>query len=167
MDVSTKFSQVETCRKIFSTKYGSNRISWCLRRTGWFVFPTAHEVGCTTVLRGQANVSDIMLQNDRTLTSLQHNTSCCDLGVYWPVLRGFLEPRLGTSLCASFSRHILVLLGRLSQQITVIVSISVSIAMYCLIQLYVSVSAHLQPQKPLLKLFAVKAVGEFCCHDCI
>ncbi|KDQ55177.1 hypothetical protein JAAARDRAFT_208908 [Jaapia argillacea MUCL 33604] len=42
--------------------------------------------------------------------------------------------------------------------IIVIVSISVSVAMYCLIQLYVSVSKELAPQKPLLKLFAVKAV---------
>lgn len=33
--------------------------------------------------------------------------------------------------------------------------------MYCLIQLYVTVSAQLAPQKPLLKLFAVKAVGKF------
>jgi hypothetical protein len=33
--------------------------------------------------------------------------------------------------------------------------------MYCLIQLYVSVRENLAPHKPLLKLFAVKAVGEF------
>jgi hypothetical protein len=31
--------------------------------------------------------------------------------------------------------------------------------MYCLLQLYSSVSEQLKPQKPLLKLFAVKAVG--------
>ncbi|KAF9075629.1 organic solute transporter Ostalpha-domain-containing protein [Rhodocollybia butyracea] len=42
--------------------------------------------------------------------------------------------------------------------ITVIVSISVTIAMYCLIQLYVSVAKVLAPQKPLLKLFSIKAV---------
>ncbi|EPQ55002.1 DUF300-domain-containing protein [Gloeophyllum trabeum ATCC 11539] len=42
--------------------------------------------------------------------------------------------------------------------ITVIVSISVSVAMYCLIQLYVPVSQELAPYKPLLKLFSVKAV---------
>ncbi|KAJ3535373.1 hypothetical protein NM688_g6987 [Phlebia brevispora] len=42
--------------------------------------------------------------------------------------------------------------------ITVIVSVSVTIAMYCLLQLYMSVSTLLKPQKPLLKLFAVKAV---------
>ncbi|KAJ3720117.1 organic solute transporter Ostalpha-domain-containing protein [Lentinula raphanica] len=42
--------------------------------------------------------------------------------------------------------------------ITVIVSISVTIAMYCLIQLYVPVSKILAPQKPLLKLFSVKAI---------
>ncbi|KAH8105622.1 DUF300-domain-containing protein, partial [Phellopilus nigrolimitatus] len=45
--------------------------------------------------------------------------------------------------------------------ITVIVSISVSIAMYCLIQLYIPISSRLAPQKPLLKLFAVKAVVVF------
>ncbi|KAF5373934.1 hypothetical protein D9758_000881 [Tetrapyrgos nigripes] len=42
--------------------------------------------------------------------------------------------------------------------ITVIVSISVTIGMYCLIQLYLSVSSYLAPTKPLLKLFAIKAV---------
>lgn len=45
-------------------------------------------------------------------------------------------------------------------QITLVVSISVSIAMYCLIQLYFAVKVELAPQKPLLKLFAIKAVGE-------
>jgi hypothetical protein len=40
------------------------------------------------------------------------------------------------------------------------VSISVSIAMYCLIQLYLPVSKNLAPYRPLLKLFAIKAVGE-------
>ncbi|KAI0090503.1 organic solute transporter Ostalpha-domain-containing protein [Irpex rosettiformis] len=42
--------------------------------------------------------------------------------------------------------------------ISVIVSISVSVSMYCLIQLYVCVSSFLAPQKPLLKMFAIKAV---------
>ncbi|PFH53773.1 hypothetical protein AMATHDRAFT_54269 [Amanita thiersii Skay4041] len=42
--------------------------------------------------------------------------------------------------------------------ITVIVSLSVTVAMYCLIQLYVTVSKLLAPQRPLLKLFAIKAV---------
>ncbi|KZT69698.1 DUF300-domain-containing protein [Daedalea quercina L-15889] len=42
--------------------------------------------------------------------------------------------------------------------ITVIMSISVTIAMYCLLQLYMPVSELLAPQKPILKLFAVKAV---------
>ncbi|KAH9846988.1 DUF300-domain-containing protein [Lenzites betulinus] len=42
--------------------------------------------------------------------------------------------------------------------ITIVVSISVSIAMYCLIQLYMAVKVELAPQKPLLKLFAIKAV---------
>ncbi|OSD05500.1 DUF300-domain-containing protein [Trametes coccinea BRFM310] len=42
--------------------------------------------------------------------------------------------------------------------ITLVVSVSVSIAMYCLIQLYMTVKVELAPQKPLLKLFAIKAV---------
>ncbi|KAJ7594634.1 organic solute transporter Ostalpha-domain-containing protein [Mycena floridula] len=42
--------------------------------------------------------------------------------------------------------------------ITIIVSLSVTVAMYCLIQLYVTVKEPLAPQKPLMKLFAVKAV---------
>ncbi|KAJ3808322.1 organic solute transporter Ostalpha-domain-containing protein [Lentinula aff. lateritia] len=45
--------------------------------------------------------------------------------------------------------------------ITVIVSISVTVAMYCLIQLYVPVSKILAPQKPLLKLFSVKSIATF------
>lgn len=32
--------------------------------------------------------------------------------------------------------------------------------MYCLIQLYMPVAEILKPQKPLLKLFAIKAVGK-------
>jgi hypothetical protein len=47
--------------------------------------------------------------------------------------------------------------------IVVIVSISVTIAMYCLIQLYIPISGQLAPHKPLLKLFAVKAVGRTRC----
>ncbi|TRM61916.1 organic solute transporter Ostalpha-domain-containing protein [Schizophyllum amplum] len=42
--------------------------------------------------------------------------------------------------------------------LTIIISLSVTVAMYCLLQLYVSVSEYLAPQKPLLKLFAIKAV---------
>ncbi|KAF7321521.1 hypothetical protein MKEN_00673000 [Mycena kentingensis (nom. inval.)] len=42
--------------------------------------------------------------------------------------------------------------------ILAVVSASVSIAMYCLIQLYMPVAEYLTPHKPLLKLFAVKAV---------
>ena len=33
--------------------------------------------------------------------------------------------------------------------------------MYCLIQLYMTVKVELAPQKPLLKLFAIKAVGSY------
>jgi hypothetical protein len=36
--------------------------------------------------------------------------------------------------------------------------------MYCLIQLYVPIRAILVPHKPLLKLFAIKAVGEHINH---
>lgn len=46
-------------------------------------------------------------------------------------------------------------------QITIVVSLSVTISMYCLIQMYVAVADILRPQKPLLKLFAIKAVGMF------
>nr|GAT46121.1 predicted protein [Mycena chlorophos] len=42
--------------------------------------------------------------------------------------------------------------------LTVIVSVSVSVAMYCLIQLYLPIAEYLAPQKPILKLFAIKAV---------
>ncbi|KAK0461043.1 organic solute transporter Ostalpha-domain-containing protein [Desarmillaria tabescens] len=42
--------------------------------------------------------------------------------------------------------------------IVVIVSLSVTIAMYCLIQLYIPVAEMLRPHRPLLKLFAIKAV---------
>ncbi|KAF9453990.1 DUF300-domain-containing protein [Macrolepiota fuliginosa MF-IS2] len=42
--------------------------------------------------------------------------------------------------------------------LVIVVSLSVTIAMYCLIQLYVAVSRDLAKHKPLLKLFAIKAV---------
>ncbi|TCD62535.1 hypothetical protein EIP91_006762 [Steccherinum ochraceum] len=42
--------------------------------------------------------------------------------------------------------------------ITVIISISVSISMYCLLQLYMPVRQYLVVHKPILKLFAIKAV---------
>ncbi|KAF9524015.1 organic solute transporter Ostalpha-domain-containing protein [Crepidotus variabilis] len=42
--------------------------------------------------------------------------------------------------------------------LVLVVSISVSVAMYCLIQLYVVVGEELAPHQPLLKLFSVKAV---------
>ncbi|KAF9564817.1 DUF300-domain-containing protein [Agrocybe pediades] len=42
--------------------------------------------------------------------------------------------------------------------ITIVMSISVTIAMYCLIQLYMPISKDLAKHKPLLKLFSVKAV---------
>lgn len=42
--------------------------------------------------------------------------------------------------------------------ISTIISISVTIAMYCLFQLYVCVAEELAPHRPVLKLFAVKAV---------
>ena len=42
--------------------------------------------------------------------------------------------------------------------IVVIISISVTIAMYCLLQLYMPVSKELKPHRPILKLFSVKAV---------
>ncbi|KAJ2931295.1 hypothetical protein H1R20_g5808, partial [Candolleomyces eurysporus] len=42
--------------------------------------------------------------------------------------------------------------------IVIIISISVTIAMYCLIQLYLPVSKELKHHRPILKLFSVKAV---------
>ncbi|CAK5281816.1 unnamed protein product, partial [Mycena citricolor] len=42
--------------------------------------------------------------------------------------------------------------------ISALVSISVSVAMYCLLQLYVTIAVYLAPQQPLLKLFSIKAV---------
>ncbi|KAG8736394.1 hypothetical protein FRC10_009342 [Ceratobasidium sp. 414] len=38
------------------------------------------------------------------------------------------------------------------------ISISVTVAMYCLVQLYITISEELKPYKPLLKLFSIKAV---------
>ncbi|KAG2015794.1 DUF300 domain-containing protein [Coprinopsis cinerea AmutBmut pab1-1] len=42
--------------------------------------------------------------------------------------------------------------------IVLIISVSVTIAMYCLLQLYFPVDKQLKPHRPVLKLFAVKAV---------
>lgn len=67
--------------------------------------------------------------------------------------------QMGAHICMypSFS---IVTTNHPVSQISTIVAISVTIAMYCLIQLYVPVRANLAPHKPLLKLFAIKAVGE-------
>jgi hypothetical protein len=46
-------------------------------------------------------------------------------------------------------------------QVEVIISISVMIAMYFLLQFYLCVSAELAPRQPLLKLISIKAVGGF------
>jgi uncharacterized protein Usg len=43
-------------------------------------------------------------------------------------------------------------------QLITIMSISVSIAMYCLLQLYFMISIDIAPHRPLLQLFSVKAV---------
>lgn len=59
-------------------------------------------------------------------------------------------------------RELYIMAFRLSLrfvQIEIVITVSVSIAMYCLIQMYIPISGHLAPQKPLLKLFAIKAVG--------
>jgi hypothetical protein len=45
-------------------------------------------------------------------------------------------------------------------QILVIVSLSVTVAMYALIQLYICVAVQLAEKRPLLKLFSIKAVGK-------
>ena len=63
------------------------------------------------------------------------------------------------SMCVLISAGQICLSCIFPVQITSIVSVSVSIAMYCLIQLYIPVAAHLAPHKPILKLFAVKSVG--------
>ncbi|KZT33422.1 DUF300-domain-containing protein [Sistotremastrum suecicum HHB10207 ss-3] len=42
--------------------------------------------------------------------------------------------------------------------ITIIVSLSVTVAMYCLIQLYVQISEPIKEHKPMLKLVSIKAV---------
>lgn len=44
-------------------------------------------------------------------------------------------------------------------QITAIVSLSVTIAMYCLLSMYISVSSELSDKRPVLKLISIKAVG--------
>jgi hypothetical protein len=46
-------------------------------------------------------------------------------------------------------------------QIASIISISVTIAMYCLLQLYLCVAKELAPHRPVLKLISIKAVGKF------
>ncbi|SRR6266404_4291759 len=57
------------------------------------------------------------------------------------------------------------LITAVHRQITAIISISVTVAMYCLLQMYFCVAEELAPHRPILKLFAVKAVGMFL-HMC-
>lgn len=49
--------------------------------------------------------------------------------------------------------------NNLPLQITAIVSLSVTIAMYCLLSMYISVSSELSDKRPVLKLISIKAVG--------
>src|SRR6266404_5195203 len=58
------------------------------------------------------------------------------------------------------------LITAVHRQITAIISISVTVAMYCLLQMYFCVAEELAPHRPILKLFAVKAVGMFL-HICV
>ena len=62
-----------------------------------------------------------------------------------------------TYMYADFRSTTIYFLTGFSQLVTT-VSISVSIAMYCLLQLYFVISADIAPHRPLLQLFSVKAV---------
>lgn len=53
----------------------------------------------------------------------------------------------------------------LQLQITAIVSLSVTIAMYCLLSMYISVSSELSDKRPVLKLISIKAVGALLSVD--
>lgn len=77
----------------------------------------------------------------------------------WDILRNILEPtiweHLGTSI-RSFLAPAFELIGYM--QILLIVSISVSIAMYCLIQFYLSIADRIRQYRPILQLFSIKAI---------
>ncbi|KAI1793466.1 DUF300-domain-containing protein [Ganoderma leucocontextum] len=81
----------------------------------------------------------------------------------WGVLQ-YCVVRPGTTLAAVILEYLGLYcedswsLGWGHIYITLVVSVSVSIAMYCLIQVYMVVKVELAPHRPLMKLFAIKAV---------
>jgi hypothetical protein len=92
------------------------------------------------------------------LTVFQDHLNCHNPRLCRFILWIFLGVGMGSHLRKSLWCHFITFNLSL-WQITIVVSLSVTIAMYCLVQLYVSVSKKLVKHKPLLKLFAIKAVG--------
>lgn len=137
--------------------------------TGWPTLSSAHEVGCVTILRDPTVVRNFLRMPRSVFLIAVYRTTLIAVildyrGLYcedswspgWGHLYVFvLTQRVLWTELTTFPFWI--------EQITTIVSISVSISMYCLIQLYIPVSLYLKPHKPLLKLFAIKAVGS-CAH---
>ena len=129
-------------------------------RTGWTVFSANDEVGSFAILRHTSYVCSTESTTTKILLT-SFSTTLASVILYYVGLycEDSWSPGWGHIYARPFSppcdRHA----DLCSMQITIIVSISVSISMYCLIQLYVCVSSLLAPQKPLLKMFAIKAVG--------
>jgi hypothetical protein len=65
-------------------------------------------------------------------------------------------------MCVVLTSEISPIVWNVVRQISTIISISVTIAMYCLyclVQLYFYVAKELAPHRPVLKSLSVKAVG--------
>ena len=128
--------------------------------TGWIVFLTNDEVGSSAILRHTPHVCSTECITAKTL-KIPFSTTLASVildyvGLY---CEDSWSPGWGHIYVRPFSPAKYRETDFCSIQITIIVSISVSVSMYCLIQLYVCVSSLLAPQKPLLKMFAIKAVG--------
>lgn len=134
---------------------------------GWSLFLAINEVGRAAVLCDPANVRSLPFWIDHiSLTCRSRSTTLAAvvldyMGLYcessWGLGWGHIWVR------SSFLSHWLNVRSFKFPQIMIVISLSVTIAMFCLIQLYVVVAKELAPHKPLLKLFSVKAVGKPCC----
>lgn len=130
---------------------------------GWVILPADHEMGNSAILCYPPNVG---------LTFFVCKSNLINFIVllwsplFWTTLDCTVKtPGLRVGGMYTFVRKAFSCdnpnISEFSIKITTLVSISVSIAMYCLLQLYFPVSTQLAPKKPILKLVAIKAVGRY------
>jgi Organic solute transporter Ostalpha len=149
-------------------------LQYCFLRPAWVIIFGSISKKCWGFIRSTSVVSDLVDQIYYFISCTR--PGCGDFGFLWTLLRGQSESGLGSSLCewtSIQSEHLATFISGSCHSIfirdgrfypglwckRILKMHLLQVAMYCLIQFYVSVSALLKPNQPLLKLFSVKAVG--------